>query len=257
MAGVGTLPFRGGISPQDPENFVKEYAGIRTTIIQSAFRYDFPKPQVQKAIRFLNLNLPKGKARAISSKDEQKLITAITFFEAPYHQTIEPIASLINQVNAHLPKRRERVQHIGLFGYSRGVGRVRLPRAINFTGSLYSLGVPPELIGTGRGVKKAREAGLSGLVEKYYVNFKQDIKKAGGFLYKPGLIALAKKSAAWRGIWEDVQELENHFLMELGPKTGEQKAHYRLCEQLHKKLNSKSGLTKIIERQAHLRHSLG
>jgi len=52
VVGVGTLPFRGGISPLDPENFAKEYGGIRTAIIQSAFRYDFPKPLVQKAIRY-------------------------------------------------------------------------------------------------------------------------------------------------------------------------------------------------------------
>ena len=37
-----------------------------------------------------------------------------------------------------------------LFGYGRsldGVGGVTLPRAIGFTASLYSIGVPPELLG--------------------------------------------------------------------------------------------------------------
>ena len=40
--------------------------------------------------------------------------------------------------------------HVGLFGYGRslgGVGGVTLPRAIGFAASLYSIGVPPELLG--------------------------------------------------------------------------------------------------------------
>jgi phosphoenolpyruvate carboxylase len=257
VVGVGTLPFRGGISPLDPENFTREYQGVRTAIIQSAFRYDFPKPLVQKAIKYLGRALPKGEAKSVNRQEEADLTELIPYFERPYQKTIEKIAPLINQVAASLPKRRERVQHIGLFGYSRGLGSVKLPRAISFTASLYSLGIPPELIGTGRGLKKVIDAGKTKLVEKFYINLKLDMQKAGGFLYKPGLIALAKKQPAFKGVWEDVQEIENYLLAELGPKTAEQKQHYKLCEQLHKQLNAKKSLAKIIEKQAILRHSMG
>ena len=40
--------------------------------------------------------------------------------------------------------------HVGLFGYGRtldGVGGTTLPRAIGFAASLYSIGVPPDLLG--------------------------------------------------------------------------------------------------------------
>ena len=40
--------------------------------------------------------------------------------------------------------------HVGLFGYGRtldGVGGATLPRAIGFAASLYSIGVPPDLLG--------------------------------------------------------------------------------------------------------------
>ena len=129
-----------------------------------------------------------------------------------------------------MPKRRERVQHIGLFGYSRGLGKVRLPRAINFTAALYSLGIPPELIGTGRGLKKTADDGKLKLIEKYYVNLKLDLQKAGGFLYKPGLMELAKKFPTWRGVWEDIQEIEKYLLLELGAHKST-KQHWKLCEQ--------------------------
>ncbi|MBI3231688.1 MAG: phosphoenolpyruvate carboxylase [Candidatus Doudnabacteria bacterium] len=257
IVGVGTLPFRGGINPNCIQDFIDEYKGIRTAIIQSAFRYDFPKYDAKRATQTLKRHLPKNHAAKISRDEERELIELIPQFENPYQKTVEKISPLINQISRHLPKRRERVQHIGLFGYSRGLGKVRLPRAINFTAALYSLGVPPELIGTGRGLKKARDEGKANLIEKFYINLKKDIKKAGGFLYKQGLMQLAKKSPAWRGVWEDVQEIESYLLMELGPRTREQKQHYKLCEQLHKHLKTEKNLTRIIEKQALLRHSMG
>src|SRR5207253_7089544 len=44
-------------------------------------------------------------------------------------------------------RRRLRKLHVGLFGYSRATAGLTLPRAIPFCASLYSLGVPPELLG--------------------------------------------------------------------------------------------------------------
>lgn len=257
IVGVGTLPFRGSLTPEHPEKFAKEYKGIRTAIIQSAFRYDFPKPMVQKAIKYLEKTLPKGVAQTVSQQEEHLLIETMSPFEYAYQKTVEAISPLINHIAEFMPKRRERVQHIGLFGYSRGVGKIKLPRAISSTAALYSLGCPPELLGSGRGLKEAKHSGQLKLIEKFYVNLRDDMSKAGRFLYKPGIMALAQKSKAWKDIWEDILEMEKYLGKKLGPRTKAEKAHYKLSEQIHKNLKNKRSLTPLIDKQAVLRKSLG
>jgi phosphoenolpyruvate carboxylase len=257
IIGVGSLPFRGGLSAVAVKDFVKEYKGIRTATIQSAFRYDYPIKQVKNAIAILEKQLPKQQALTLNEKEQEQLVKLIKYFEAPYQKSVTDLAPLINQVAAHIPRRRERVQHIGLFGYSRGVGKVRLPRAISFTASLYCLGVPPELIGTGRGLGKIIADGKAGLLKKAYTNLKLDLAKAGGFLSKVNLSKLAKLERTFKGIEEDVAQIEKYIGQSLGPKTTEQKQHVKLSEQLLKNLSAKKPLTSIIEKQAALRHSMG
>ncbi|MGH2645069.1 MAG: phosphoenolpyruvate carboxylase, partial [Chitinophagaceae bacterium] len=58
LIGAGSLPFRGGISPDTIDDFMKEYKGIKTTTLQSAFRYDYPLENVKAAIAKLNKSLP-------------------------------------------------------------------------------------------------------------------------------------------------------------------------------------------------------
>lgn len=158
IIGTAALPFRGGLTPDNVEQFADEYAGVRTALIQSAFRYDYDLAVVKDGINKLNTLLPKSEPVIIPEKDEKILMDLIPYYEKNYKITVETIAPTINEIAAQLPKRRERVQHIGLFGYSRGMGKVSLPRAIGFTGALYSIGIPPELMGTGSGIDKSRRS---------------------------------------------------------------------------------------------------
>jgi phosphoenolpyruvate carboxylase len=257
VIGCGALPFRGGLYPLRPERFMQEYQGIRTVTIQSAFRYDYPKTTVVKAIKALESGLPKGKAVVMSTDEEKHLIEAIKPFEAAYKQTVEGIAPLVNELAKHIPKRRERVQHIGLFGYSRGMGKVSLPRAISFTAVLYSLGIPPELIGTGRGLAAARKAGNLELLEKHYKNLKHDLYFAGKFFYRQGLVNLAKKYPAWKDIIKDVEEIEKYLGKPFAPKYLNEQEHQLVSARLHKQFRNGKNAGKLIEQSAILRHSMG
>lgn len=257
VIGCGCLPFRGGLYPLRPERFIREYQGIRTVTIQSAFRYDYPKATVIKAIKTLERDLPKGRIVEMTPAEEQKLTDAIKPFEAAYKHTVEGIAPLINRLATFIPRRRERVQHIGLFGYSRGHGKVSLPRAISFTAVMYALGVPPELIGTGRGLAAARKEGLLPLIEKHYLNLKHDLYFAGKFLYKPGLVNLAKKYPAWKNILTDVEEIEKYLGKPLAYKYLNEQEHQLISAKIHKNINNQAHFGKLIEQSAVLRHSMG
>ncbi len=256
IIGTAMLPFRGGLRPDDVASFVNEYQGIRTALIQSGFRYDFDKEVVKKGIKELQTLLPKGEARDISLKEEKILKDIIPEFEKAYRSVIEEIAPLINSISSVLPRRRERVQHIGLFGYSRGMGKVSLPRAIGFTAALYSIGIPPELIGTGRGLKKAKKDEQK-ILKKHYFNFKYDIQRAGRYLNKENLAKLSKQYPALKDVQEDIALLETYFGEKLEPKTLEEKEHQILTSRIVEKLEKKENLTDFIVRAAKLRRSLG
>lgn len=261
MIGAAALPFRGGINPDTVEDFVNEYKGIRTTTIQSAFRYDYDHTKSKEAIQKLKKLLPTTQAEIIDSKDEKILRDAIGNFEKYYKSTIENIADTINKVAAFIPKRRERVQHVGLFGYSRGVGKVKLPRAITFTASLYSLGIPPELIGTGRSIKHAQERGILDVVEKTYVNLKADLQRAGKYLNKENLAELSKQNKAWKDVESDIEIIEKYLGMKLGAKEVEQREHevltLKIFNQLTKQIPDMEELQHLIVQAAKIRKSLG
>ncbi|MEK7119174.1 MAG: phosphoenolpyruvate carboxylase [Patescibacteria group bacterium] len=257
IIGSACLPFRGGLTPYTVKQFSEEYAGIRTALLQSAFRYDYPLPDVMKAVGELAALLPKGKSQNVSEKEETQLREIIQPFEHYYRGSIEAIAPVINDVALHIPKRRERVQHVGLFGYSRGVGKVKLPRAITFTASLYSLGVPPELIGTGRGLVQAKKQGNIELMEKYYIHLKDDLRRAGRFFQRDALEMLKAQSAVWESVEEDIQGIEEYFGEELGPKTAEEKEHARLISVIVTNIDNLSAMTEQVHQAALLRKSMG
>lgn len=257
MVGTGSLPFRGSVTPDLVNNTLEEYAGVSTIILQSAFRYDYPLSKVKEAVSQLKKELPKRKATKINTVNTQKIRKVLPFFEQAYQKTIETLSPLINSVSMEVGKRRERMLHIGLFGYSRGMGKVTLPRAIPFTAALYSLGLPPEIIGTGRGIRKAKKQGLWETVSPYYLHLKDDLARAGYFLNKENAEAIAKEKNIWYDIKEDITAIEEELGIELGPKKDEHSAHRQLAKEIYKRFTHKKKLSQLITYGGKLRRSLG
>lgn len=257
ILGAAALPFRGGLTPYNTKSFIKEYSGIKTLLLQSAFRYEYPKKDVIKAVKNIEKTLQLTEARDIGEDEEKKLIEIIKIFENFYRPTVEGIAGFINKIAHQIPKRRERLHHSGIFGYSREVGSVKLPRAIGFTASLYSVGVPPEIIGTGRGIRATKNLGDIKLIERYYLSIKEDLTRAGKFLNKKILRKLAKQNSAWNDILEDVAYLEEYLKIDFSPVSNEEKKHQLITEKIFNNLQTNKPTAELIEQAGILRKSLG
>jgi phosphoenolpyruvate carboxylase len=254
--GAGSLPFRGHVRPDRVDYFLKTYPGVRSVTIQSAFRYDFPLPTVKRAIKEFNTRLSRTTPVILNSADTRLLTRAISVLEKPYQKTIFSLAGVINDIAKHVPSRRERRLHIGLLGYGRKVGKAKLPRAITFTAAMYSLGIPPELIGTGRGLAALSKDGLA-LLEKHYPTLPLDLLHAGQYLNTENLRFLAKTHRGFKDIQEDVELLEAYLGATLGPSTAESYIHRNWTSTLYFLHRSKKTMTTAIRESAKIRQSLG
>ena len=256
IIGVGSLVFRGGLSPETVFEFVTQYPGVRTVTIQSAFRYDFALPKVKRAIALLKKLLPTTKAVTISTHDSGKLKKLISRSEALYQATLTGLIPSMRPVFAAVPRRRERRQHIGFLSYGRSMRGAALPRAINFTAAFYSLGIPPELIGAGRFLASLSPDEFA-LVQKYYVHLKQDFERVGRFFNRIVMNRLVKSNSAWKQVAEDVRLVEKILGIALGPKTQAERLHANLAEQLWIVRRDRHKAVELIAETGKLRKSLG
>lgn len=238
IIGVGTLPFRGHLSPNNIKNFLEEYKGVYTVTIQSALKYDHPLEEVKKTVKSLNSTLPYGKQQTMEPHEEQLLIGAIQKLKACYQEVVTNLAPLINSVASLVPRRRSRKLHIGLFGYSRSLGDVTLPRAIPFAAALYTLGIPPELIGL-RALENLNEEEWDAL-NMYYINLKHDIQTAAEYLSHENISTISgacskiarrigaqeeKLALAITKILEDIEAAQSHLQVKVGPRNLTQRKH--------------------------------
>ncbi|MCW4023107.1 MAG: phosphoenolpyruvate carboxylase [archaeon] len=174
IVGVGSLPFRGHLSPDNLELFLKEYQGVSTATVQSGLKYDFALGEVKRVVSTLNEKLPFGETVLIDSEEEKLLLQVIKKFQTKYQLIVEDLAPLISSVVPYIPKRRARKLHIGLFGYSRNVVEgVALPRAITFAATFYSLGIPAEFVGVSALTELTEEE--QNVLSHHYLNLRSDL----------------------------------------------------------------------------------
>jgi phosphoenolpyruvate carboxylase len=176
MFGAGSAPFRGNLSPKTVEATLAAWPEVETFTVQSAFKYDYPVDTVQDGIEAIRNAPPSEPDDRI---DEKRALEVVDAVEEVYAEQVEAVAPTVNRIAEYTPKRRARKLHVGLFGYSREVGETQLPRAITYTATLYSVGLPPTLLGL---------AGLSAddiaFVEEAFPHFFETLADAAQY-YNP------------------------------------------------------------------------
>ncbi|WP_048055841.1 phosphoenolpyruvate carboxylase [Pyrococcus sp. ST04] len=206
IVGVGGPPFRGGMRPDNVDVVLEEYPSVQTYTIQSSFKFDYPARDVVKAVD----KIKSTKRRAPTPVDIPEFLTA---YEVEYQNQIKLLAPHIRRLASRIPDRRRRKLHIGLFGYARNVNGLALPRAIKFTASLYSIGLPPELLALNSVTDKDLER-----VSEYYLHVYDDLEFAMKFFSfkvaeEVGLKKLAERVREFKPdqIQEYVEEAELVF----------------------------------------------
>lgn len=202
IVGVGSAPFRGDLRPETTEQIGKGYPSVHTFSIQSSYKYDNSVGEVRKATEYLqerNTGKPK-------EMDVDSVLDVVERYSEEYQKQLVSFVPLVNEVAKFVPSRRKRKLHIGLFGYSRSMGEIQLPRAIKFTASMYSLGVPPELLA----LNALSEKDLDVLNEPYH-NFEFDLKNALKYYNPESSFVSDELKKAIEPFLKDVELNEEHI----------------------------------------------
>lgn len=169
IIGIGSAPFRGNLNPRTVERVIDEYPSAHTFTIQSSFKYDYAPADVRTAVQMLCSRTPAQP----HDIDIERSIELIGRYTDAYSRQMTALAPIIARIAKYVPRRRKRKLHVGLFGYARASGDVALPRAISFTCALYSIGVPPEILG----LSALTEDDIK-FLEEHYVHFDDDLTDA-------------------------------------------------------------------------------
>ncbi len=208
--GGGALPFRGHVRLENLPNLLHTFSGIKTVTIQSGMRYDHEPGVAAETAAILKKELPGSVARRFTAEEKTLIKDILVRFAAEYMSIFSQVAELACKVSEIVPGQRDRLTSRGPTGYARrapdpnDVGRLiddadlsarlqaikmptetAIPRAITYTASLYSVGVPPEFLGIGEGLaaiaKVHGQEGVDRLID-FYPALKTDIDFASRFL---------------------------------------------------------------------------
>jgi len=196
ILGAGGAPFRGNLTPSNADDLVSAYPGVETFTVQSSFKYDHPADEVREGIETLEAN---SKGRRPPRIDEDRALETVDDTAQVYQRTVEGLAPVVNTVSEYVPSRRARKLHVGLFGYSREVGETALPRAITFTASLYSIGLPPEVLGA-----SALNGNDVEFIEDVFPNYFGNLRDALRH-YNPRSLEVAEGTGVRDEVEEDVE----------------------------------------------------
>lgn len=210
ILGCGALPFRGHMTLENADNFLKEYQGARTYTIQSGLRYDHGDEKTRALIGKMTeaVKLPPLEF----GKDQLQEMERMVFILAKnYLLELSEIAEKISVIAEYVPDQRERLLDVEEVAYYRELRNVesilrlcpdkevkrsimgyayaafhKPPRWVRFVASTYTCGLPPEFIGLGTALKEIKESmgekAIGRLLDEIYPSLETDIKFASRFL---------------------------------------------------------------------------
>lgn len=257
ILGGGVLPFRGHVSLDNFDRLVSDYAGIRTITVQSGLRYDCGSAVARQIAIKADEALRGGPSLAYDKDQRDELTNFIGIFSKYYLESFPRLLPVTIALSDMIPRQRDRLARKSAVGYARDAARPdklameiaddgiasetaaihqlsadNLPRAISFTGSLYSMGLPPEFIGTGRGLDEVErrygKEGVSRLLQ-YYGGLRADLQKAARYanLDTAGHFLDSELLAAVRA---DFAGIDRHLDVETGAVTDDDRRYQILLE---------------------------
>ena len=263
IIGSGTLPFRGHLSPDNVDLYTKTYLGYYTLTLQTSFRYDYERDKVLRAIDMI-LSRRGKKVEVVEYENE--LIDSLRTCTLKYLETILRLSDIIIRVSDAVPSRRERVER-QVYGRELGnavlftrdenilrlynIRKVVLPRAIRFTAALYTIGIPPSVIGLGRAFRDIQSKHVDELLEIYPM-LEADIRYDAQFT----ALNVTRKyvhDKTFTMIMDDVRVLKDLFDVEFVCE----EEYEKLLLDIHEGLIKNKDVSEYMTRAAKIRRALG
>lgn len=255
--GGGTLPFRGHVSLDNLERLAADFAGIRTVTVQSGLRYDCGSEAARQVAIKADELLHGVTPLSYSAAERDELTTLVGIFTRHYLDSFSQLLPTVIGLSELMPRQRDRLARKSAVGYARAAAQPdklakeiadpeissiiasieparasNLPRAISFTGALYSIGLPPEFLGTGRGLSEVFERyGKDGLdrLHEFYPGLRADLTRAASFANLETAATHLPESLSDQ-IRADFAAVTEHLGIDFGTAAADERRYHVLLE---------------------------